>query len=94
MVLDGGAEDPRAIRQRGGHHVDRLRRVADEHHLIVERAPTRSATAARAFSNAAVDTRDFAPVPRCTLLYHGTNASTAAHTSAITGVLAALSRFT
>jgi hypothetical protein len=41
-----------------------------------------------------VDIRDFAPLPRCTLLYHGTNASEAAHTSVITGVLAALSRFT
>ena len=58
------------------------------------RAPTKPATAARASSKAAVDTRDLAPLPRCTLLYHGTNASTAAHTSAITGVLAALSRFT
>ena len=48
----------------------------------------------RASSNAAVDTCDFAPLPRWTLLYQGTNASTAAHTSAITGVLAALSRFT
>ena len=43
----------------------------------------------RASSNAAVDTCDLAPLPRCTLLYQGTNASTAAHTSAITGVLAA-----
>jgi hypothetical protein len=53
------------------------------------RAPTNAATAARASSNAAVDTTDFAPLPRWTLLYHGTNASTAVQTSAITGVLAA-----
>ena len=33
--------------------------------------------------------RDFAPVPRCTLLYQGANASTASQTEAITGVLAA-----
>ena len=58
------------------------------------RAPTKPATQPRASSNAAVLTRDLAPLPRCTLLYHGTNASTAAHTSSITGVLAALSRFT
>ena len=32
---------------------------------------------------------DFAPVPRWTLLYQGTNASTASHTAASTGVLAA-----
>ena len=57
------------------------------------RAPTNSATVPRASSKAAVHTRDLAPLPRCTLLYHGTNASTAAHTSSITGVLAALSRF-
>ena len=53
------------------------------------RAPTNLATSSRASSNAAVDTWDFAPVPRWTLLYQGMNASTAAHTSAITGVLAA-----
>ena len=53
------------------------------------RAPTNAATASRASSNAAVDTCDFAPLPRCTLLYQGMNASTAAQTSAITGVLAA-----
>ena len=53
------------------------------------RAPTNVATAVRESSNAAVDTCDFTPLPRCTLLYQGTNASTAAHTSAITGVLAA-----
>jgi hypothetical protein len=53
------------------------------------RAPTKVATEGRASSNAAVDTWDFAPLPRWTLLYQGTNASMAAHTSAITGVLAA-----
>jgi hypothetical protein len=53
------------------------------------RAPTKWATSARASSNAAVETCDFAPVPRWTLLHHGTNASTASHTSAMTGVLAA-----
>ena len=53
------------------------------------RAPTNSPTAPRASSNAAVDTRDFSPLPRCTLLYQGTNRSTASHTAAITGVLAA-----
>jgi hypothetical protein len=57
-------------------------------------APTNSATATRACSKASVDTRDLAPLPRCTLLYQGMNSSTAAHTSAIAGVLAALSRFT
>ena len=53
------------------------------------RAPTNSATVSRASSNAAVETWDFSPLPRCTLLYQGTNASTASHTAAITGVLAA-----
>ena len=52
-------------------------------------APTNRATLSRAFSYASVEIRDFAPVPRWTLLYHGTNASTASHTAAITGVLAA-----
>ena len=32
-----------------------------------------------------MEIRDFAPVPRWTLLYHGTNASTASHTAASTG---------
>jgi hypothetical protein len=56
------------------------------------RAPTKPATSSRAPSYSAVANCDLAPVPRCTLLYHGAKASTAAHTSAITGVLAALSR--
>jgi hypothetical protein len=38
---------------------------------------------------AAVETCDLAPVPRCTLLYQGTNASTVSQTLASTGVLAA-----
>ena len=53
------------------------------------RPPTNSATVSRASSNAAVETWDFSPLPRWTLLYQGTNASTASHTAAITGVLAA-----
>ena len=53
------------------------------------RAPTKSLTATRASSYAAVDTWDFTPVPRCTLLYQGRNASTAFHTAVITGALAA-----
>jgi hypothetical protein len=57
------------------------------------RAPRNSAITSRASSYAAVATRDLNPLPRCTLLYHGTNASTAFQTSLMTGVLAALSRF-
>jgi hypothetical protein len=53
------------------------------------RPPTKLATVTRASSNAAVETCDFRPLPRCTLLYQGTNASTASHTAAITGVPAA-----
>ena len=53
------------------------------------RAPTKRATTSRAPSYSAVATWDLTPVPRCTLLYQGTKASTAAHTSAMTGVLAA-----
>ena len=34
-------------------------------------------------------TCDFVPLPRCTLLYQGMNASTAFHTSGSAGVLAA-----
>jgi len=52
-------------------------------------APTNSATTPRVRSNASVATCDLAPLPRCTLLYQGTNASTASHTAAITGVPAA-----
>ena len=37
-------------------------------------APTNRETLSRASSKAAVDTCDFAPLPRCTLLYQGTNA--------------------
>ena len=36
-----------------------------------------------------METCDFAPVPRWTLEYQGTNASTTFHTADITGVLAA-----
>ena len=57
--------------------------------VVPVRAPTNRAMLTRACSYASVDTRDLAPVPRCTLLYHGTNASTASHTAARTGVLAA-----
>ena len=53
------------------------------------RAPTKRATTSRAPSYSEVATCDLMPAPRCTLLYHGTKASTAAQTSAITGVLAA-----
>ena len=53
------------------------------------RAPTNSPTATRASSNRPVETWDLTPLPRCTLLYQGTKASTASHTLAITGVLAA-----
>ena len=57
--------------------------------VVPVRAPTKFAIVARACSYASVEMRDFAPVPRWTLLYHGTNASTASHTAARTGVLAA-----
>jgi hypothetical protein len=53
------------------------------------RAPTKSATMSRASSNAAVESWDFSPLPRCTLLYQGMNASTASHTATIAEVLAA-----
>ena len=53
------------------------------------RAPTKAATTSREPSNSAVATCDLTPLPRCTLLYQGTKASTAAQTSAMTGVLAA-----
>ena len=53
------------------------------------RAPTKRATTSRAPSYSAVATCDLTPLPRCTLLYQGTKASTAAQTSAMTGVLAA-----
>ena len=52
-------------------------------------APTKSATTSRVPSNASVETRDFAPLPRWTLLYQGMNASTASHTSGSADVLAA-----
>lgn len=53
------------------------------------RAPTNRATSPRADSNASVATCDLWPLPRWTLLYHGTNSWTASQTSAMTGVLAA-----
>ena len=53
------------------------------------RAPANAATTSRAPSNASVATRDFRPLPRWTLLYHGMNASTASQTSASAGALAA-----
>ena len=52
-------------------------------------APTNSPTAPRAPSYAAVASCDLYPLPRCTLLYHGRNSSTAARTPAMAGVLAA-----
>ena len=68
-----------------GEDVDRLGGVADEDDVVVA-ARRRSARRPRGRrSYAAVETCDFAPVPRWTLLYHGTNASTASHTAAITG---------
>jgi hypothetical protein len=58
------------------------------------RAPTKPATSARASSYAAVATCDLRPLPRWTLLYQGRKASTASHTPASAGVLAAWSRST
>ena len=52
-------------------------------------APTKARTSSRAPSNASVATCDLAPLPRCTLLYHGMKAATASHTSGSAGVLAA-----
>ena len=89
VVLDRGGEDLRARRQRVGEDVDRLGGVADEDDAAVMRRRRSARRCARAFSYASVEIRDFAPVPRWTLLYHGTNASTASHTAVITGVLAA-----
>ena len=53
------------------------------------RAPTNVATSPRVDSNASVANRDLSPVPRWTLLYLGTKASTACQTSGSAGVLAA-----
>ena len=53
------------------------------------RAPVNAATTSRVPSNASVATCDLMPLPLCTLLYHGMNDSTASHTSASAGVLAA-----
>jgi hypothetical protein len=88
-MLDRAREHPRTRRQRGGQDVDRLGRVADEDDGVGGAGPTNSATVSRAPSNVSVESWDFSPLPRCTLLYQGMNASTASHTAAITGVLAA-----
>ena len=90
VMLDRAREHPRARGQRGRQDVDRLGRVADEDDGVVGTGADELGDASRARPRTRRWRRwDFSPLPRCTLLYQGTNASTASHTAAITGVLAA-----
>ena len=80
MVLDDGGEhdvvgsEAQPVRE----VVDRLGRVAADHHdvVAVARRPAKRSIASRASSYAPVARRDLYPAPRWTLEYHGRNSCT------------------